>query len=277
MSVGNSGSWIFGQNVDTVFGHIVAKDIFGDLLVVPITQTFEDIKTVLNAKEVSFPTPLELTSFSLQRPEMQFGDYCTPSPAQTQTSILLLPTSWVAISTIMFMNILAVLDITLKTYWILSSSFLWYPRRALYSMPWMMSNLKLEEVLGGLFLAGVMVSILSSLSPLEARGTHPARLICLISAGIIVLLIHIIYGSPIKDYLFWALILRGEAVRDGIFFIAVTLSIMGSSHLFDFQKMYPVRSLHFIGLVIVVVFIDLLYYSLVETHLVWAQYIPHII
>ncbi|RYP20431.1 hypothetical protein DL765_002807 [Monosporascus sp. GIB2] len=53
---GDSGSWIVDPESFEVFGHIVASDILGDIYVVPICDSFKDIKERLHCSSVTLPT-----------------------------------------------------------------------------------------------------------------------------------------------------------------------------------------------------------------------------
>lgn len=52
---GDSGSWVVDADTMTLLGHVVASDIFGDVYVVPIAQSFTDIRRKLHALRVYLP------------------------------------------------------------------------------------------------------------------------------------------------------------------------------------------------------------------------------
>jgi hypothetical protein len=53
---GDSGSWVVHNGSPLVFGHVVATDVFGDAYVIPMVDTFDDIKRCMGAKTVELPT-----------------------------------------------------------------------------------------------------------------------------------------------------------------------------------------------------------------------------
>lgn len=53
---GDSGSWVVHNGSPLVFGHVVATDVFGDAYVIPMVDTFDDIKRCIGAKAVELPT-----------------------------------------------------------------------------------------------------------------------------------------------------------------------------------------------------------------------------
>ncbi|KAK3984061.1 hypothetical protein QBC44DRAFT_337691 [Cladorrhinum sp. PSN332] len=50
---GDSGSWVVDLTTYEVLGHVVGKDVLGDAYVIPMTQTFESIKSRLGVTQVS--------------------------------------------------------------------------------------------------------------------------------------------------------------------------------------------------------------------------------
>ena len=46
-----------------LYGHVVASDVFGRGYVVPISDTFEDIKNRLSAESVSLPSKDDIIAF----------------------------------------------------------------------------------------------------------------------------------------------------------------------------------------------------------------------
>lgn len=53
---GDSDSWVVDRSSLQVFGHVVASDVLGNVEVVPIRDTFDDVKQSLGVSEVSLPT-----------------------------------------------------------------------------------------------------------------------------------------------------------------------------------------------------------------------------
>jgi hypothetical protein len=52
---GDSGAWVVHSHSPEVYGHVVATDLFGDAYVVPILDTFHEIKDIMGAAHVSLP------------------------------------------------------------------------------------------------------------------------------------------------------------------------------------------------------------------------------
>jgi hypothetical protein len=52
---GDSGTWVVHSNSPEVYGHVVATDLFGDAYVVPMLDTFDDIRKHLGADYVGLP------------------------------------------------------------------------------------------------------------------------------------------------------------------------------------------------------------------------------
>ncbi|KAL9130277.1 MAG: hypothetical protein Q9217_001488 [Psora testacea] len=66
---GICGSWVVNEANHEILGHVVASDFMGDAYVVPIHDTFLNIKQVQGAKSVSLPTDLDIE---------RWVKYCTP-------------------------------------------------------------------------------------------------------------------------------------------------------------------------------------------------------
>ena len=64
---GDSGSWVVDPISHEVFGHAVASDILGDVYVVPIRDTFDNIKQSLGVSEVTLPTEDDIRHAERQR------------------------------------------------------------------------------------------------------------------------------------------------------------------------------------------------------------------
>jgi len=61
---GDSGAWVVDASTDEVYGHVVATDVFGRGYVVPICDSFEDIKNRLSVGWVSLPSQEEIFTFN---------------------------------------------------------------------------------------------------------------------------------------------------------------------------------------------------------------------
>lgn len=57
---GDSGAWVVNDSSLEVHGHIVAGDAFGEVYVVPLWDTFDDIKREMNAMSVSLATSVDV-------------------------------------------------------------------------------------------------------------------------------------------------------------------------------------------------------------------------
>ncbi|EPS37897.1 hypothetical protein H072_8510 [Dactylellina haptotyla CBS 200.50] len=54
---GDCGSWVIDAETGSVYGHIVAVDVFDEVHVVPLEDTIEEMKRLLGADEVCLPSP----------------------------------------------------------------------------------------------------------------------------------------------------------------------------------------------------------------------------
>ncbi|ERF74301.1 hypothetical protein EPUS_01988 [Endocarpon pusillum Z07020] len=57
---GDSGAWVVNDSSLEVYGHIVAGDTFGEVYVVPLWDTFDDIRREMNATSVSLATSVDI-------------------------------------------------------------------------------------------------------------------------------------------------------------------------------------------------------------------------
>ncbi|KAK0646937.1 hypothetical protein B0T16DRAFT_414482 [Cercophora newfieldiana] len=57
---GDSGSWVVDPCTSEVLGHVVAKDVFGDAYVIPMTDILNDIKSRLGCIDVGLPSSLDV-------------------------------------------------------------------------------------------------------------------------------------------------------------------------------------------------------------------------
>lgn len=60
IDAGDCGSWVIDSVTHEVYGHVVASDAFGDAYVIPLDNTFRDIKQQLAADQVCLPTEREV-------------------------------------------------------------------------------------------------------------------------------------------------------------------------------------------------------------------------
>ena len=60
LDAGDCGSWVVDSVTHEVYGHVVASDAFGDAYVVPLDNTFRDIRQQLAADQVCLPTEDEV-------------------------------------------------------------------------------------------------------------------------------------------------------------------------------------------------------------------------
>ena len=65
MSNGESGSWVAHIASSEVYGQVVATDLFGDAYVIPLLDTFEDIKECLGVAIVGLPSDEDLADAAL--------------------------------------------------------------------------------------------------------------------------------------------------------------------------------------------------------------------
>jgi hypothetical protein len=61
---GDSGAWVVDEDTNEAYGHVVASDVFGRGYVVPICDSFEDIKNRLSAELVSLPSKADVLTFN---------------------------------------------------------------------------------------------------------------------------------------------------------------------------------------------------------------------
>jgi hypothetical protein len=52
LEAGDSGAWVYDSKTLEVYGHVVGKGVFGDILVMPMHATIKDIQMTLNARHV---------------------------------------------------------------------------------------------------------------------------------------------------------------------------------------------------------------------------------
>ncbi|KIN03192.1 hypothetical protein OIDMADRAFT_86110, partial [Oidiodendron maius Zn] len=55
LQIGDSGSWVIDDMSHEVYGHVVASDSFREAYVMPISATFEDMKSHLQVQSVCLP------------------------------------------------------------------------------------------------------------------------------------------------------------------------------------------------------------------------------
>ena len=82
LDAGDCGSWVVDSVTHEVYGHVVASDAFGDAYVIPLDNTFRDIKQKLAADQVCLPTESEVLEWieprdNIQAPENRsILDFC---------------------------------------------------------------------------------------------------------------------------------------------------------------------------------------------------------
>ena len=67
LNAGDCGSWVVDSVTHEVYGHVVASDAFGDAYVIPLDNTFRDMKQHLAANEVCLPTESEVLEWIERR------------------------------------------------------------------------------------------------------------------------------------------------------------------------------------------------------------------
>ena len=67
LNAGDCGSWVVDSVTHEVYGHVVASDAFGDAYVIPLDNTFRDMKQQLAAYEVCLPTESEVFEWVKRR------------------------------------------------------------------------------------------------------------------------------------------------------------------------------------------------------------------
>ena len=67
IDAGDCGSWVVDSVTHEVYGHVVASDAFGDAYVIPLDDTFRDIRQQLAADQVCLPTEREVLEWVQQR------------------------------------------------------------------------------------------------------------------------------------------------------------------------------------------------------------------
>ena len=82
LDAGDCGSWVVDSVTHEVYGHVVASDSFGDAYVIPLDNTFSDIRQQLAADKVCLPTESEVLEWiqvhnniqSFQNSSLRFCD-----------------------------------------------------------------------------------------------------------------------------------------------------------------------------------------------------------
>lgn len=67
IDAGDCGSWVVDSVTHEVYGHVIASDAFGDAYVIPLDNTFRDIRQQLAADHVCLPTEREVLEWIQQR------------------------------------------------------------------------------------------------------------------------------------------------------------------------------------------------------------------
>ena len=71
LDAGDCGSWVVDSVTHEVYGHVVASDAFGDAYVIPLDNTFRDIRQQLAADQVCLPTEGEVLEWIELRESIQ--------------------------------------------------------------------------------------------------------------------------------------------------------------------------------------------------------------
>lgn len=76
LDAGDCGSWVVDSVTHEVYGHVVASDAFGDAYVIPLDNTFRDIKQQLAADQVCLPTESEVLEWIEPRKNPSVLSWC---------------------------------------------------------------------------------------------------------------------------------------------------------------------------------------------------------
>ena len=77
IDAGDCGSWVVDSVTHEVYGHVVASDAFGDAYVIPLDNTFRDIRQRLAADQVCLPTEREVLEWIQQCNNIQTSKNCS--------------------------------------------------------------------------------------------------------------------------------------------------------------------------------------------------------
>jgi hypothetical protein len=94
LKAGDSGAWVVDCLSQEVYGHVVASDIFGEIFVVPMDQTFRDIKRATYAHSVKLPqgvpTRLRHAPHTPEPagPQIDYEGASTPPPLKRRASFI---------------------------------------------------------------------------------------------------------------------------------------------------------------------------------------------
>ncbi|KAK5655565.1 hypothetical protein OQA88_5496 [Cercophora sp. LCS_1] len=78
---GDSGSWVLDPVTFEVLGHVAAKDLFGDIYVIPMVETLKDIQYRLGCVEVGLPSALDIFAAVHALPQIKVPP--PPQPPKT--------------------------------------------------------------------------------------------------------------------------------------------------------------------------------------------------
>ncbi|RYP53649.1 hypothetical protein DL768_001429 [Monosporascus sp. mg162] len=88
---GDSGSWVVNERTLQVYGHVVATDAFGGGYIVPLDETFRDVKNRLSVASVELPSMVDIASVMMLKMADASFDRSTastplPNPALGETT-----------------------------------------------------------------------------------------------------------------------------------------------------------------------------------------------
>ncbi|RYP73373.1 hypothetical protein DL771_003641 [Monosporascus sp. 5C6A] len=77
---GDSGSWVVNERTLQVYGHVVATDAFGGGYIMPLDETFRDIKNRLSVASVELASMVDIASVMMLKMADAIFDRSTASP-----------------------------------------------------------------------------------------------------------------------------------------------------------------------------------------------------
>jgi hypothetical protein len=80
---GDSGAWVIDAETHKVYGHLIAKDMFGDGYIIPLESTVEDIRSCMDALRVKLPTQENVRLFQRDQAEASIGPSIPLDPQPT--------------------------------------------------------------------------------------------------------------------------------------------------------------------------------------------------
>ena len=86
IDAGDCGSWVVDSVTHEVYGHVIASDAFGDAYVIPLDNTFRDIRQQLAADQVCLPTEREVLKWIERRNNIVLPSSSSDLPPPTAPS-----------------------------------------------------------------------------------------------------------------------------------------------------------------------------------------------